>query len=264
MANEQSGRTSSFGELRLLPSRNRRTNLVEQLTDALRSEISSGNLRAGDRLPTESELGVSAGVSRTVVREAVAALRAEGLIGTRQGAGAFVLTPIPRMRWTNNIETATVEDILHVLELRLAIEVEAARLAAVRRTERDLEVLKSAIGEFSELRKRGEETIHADARFHEALAHATHNPRFLPFLKDLGEFAFPRRHLPASIRNTAASNDQLLLAEQEHRSIFDAIAAGDGTIAAMSMRVHLGGSRVRYAALMSEERKNDSSHQPAR
>jgi DNA-binding FadR family transcriptional regulator len=243
--------------------RERRTNLVGALTEALRQEIADGRLQPGDRLPTESALGASTGVSRTVVREAVAALRAEGLVETRQGAGAFVLAPTTRGNWAGNIENATVEDIISVLELRLAIEVEAATLAATRRTDKDLEVLKQALDEFSMLREQGGDTLRADAKFHEALATATHNPRFISCLKDMGEFAFPRRHLPPSIRNTAVSDDQLLLAEQEHRAIYDAIAAGDGTIAAMAMRVHLGGSRVRYASLMRERSSETTAEEPA-
>ncbi|CAH1696691.1 Predicted D-glucarate or D-galactorate regulator, GntR family [Hyphomicrobiales bacterium] len=243
--------------------RERRTNLVGALTEALRQEIADGRLRPGDRLPTESALGASAGVSRTVVREAVAALRAEGLVETRQGAGGFVLAPTNRGDWAGNIENATVDDIISVLEIRLAIEVEAATLAAMRRTEKDLEVLKQSLDEFSMLREQGGDTLRADAKFHEALAAATHNPRFISCLRDMGEFAFPRRHLPSSIRNTAVSDDQLLLAEQEHRAIYDGIAAGDGTIAAMAVRVHLGGSRVRYASLMRERPSETTPEEPA-
>lgn len=247
--------------LQIFATRERRTNLVSALAEALRQEIADGRLQPGDRLPTESALGASAGVSRTVVREAVAALRAEGLVETRQGAGAFVLASASRSSWAGSIENATVEDILFVLELRLAIEVEAATLAASRRTAKDLEMLKQALDEFSRLRQEGGDTLQADAKFHEALAAATHNPRFVGCLKDLGEFAFPRRHLPASIRNTAASEDQLQIAEREHRAIYDAIAAGDGTIAAMAMRVHLGGSRVRYASLMRDQPADNVTHE---
>src|SRR3954471_17552606 len=77
--------------LQAFAGRQPRTNLVATVTETLRREIVEGRLKPGDRLPTDAALGASAGVSRTVVREAVASLKAEGFVETRQGAGAFVL-----------------------------------------------------------------------------------------------------------------------------------------------------------------------------
>jgi len=226
-----------------------RTNLVAELTDTLRREILENRLSPGDRLPTESALGASAGVSRTVVREAVASLKAEGLVETRQGAGAFVLELPPRAGQPR-IEHATAEDILSVLELRLAIEVEAAALAAERRTEADLAALRQALADFDTARRAGNDGLEADANFHRALAAATQNPRFHQYLEELGEFAFPRRHLPEAVRDTMVLKDDLTLVAREHETIYEAVAAGDGATAARTMRLHLGGSRARYTARM--------------
>lgn len=226
-----------------------RTNLVTSMADAIRRKIYDGQLRPGDRLPTESELGQSARVSRTVVREAVAALKAEGLVETRQGAGAFVKGMTSKIVMPSMIEGATIEDIIHMLELRLAVEVEAAALAARRRTDADLAAMAAAIDDFLAARKRRGDALDADLRFHMALADATKNPRFPQFLKTLGELALPRRHLPEAIRGDAYLGTQIDLAAREHQAIFEAIQAKDTANAAIAMRVHLGGSRSRYAAL---------------
>lgn len=254
--------SSRFSVPRLRLAGGRRTNLVPALADVLRREILDGRLQPGERLPTEAAIGDSAGVSRTVVREAVASLKAEGLVATRQGAGAYVLGAPDRLRSVDRIESATIEDIVSVLELRLAIEVEAAALAAARRNEADLAQLRQALSEFAAQRRLGRSTLEADARFHRALAAATRNRRFVGCLDSLGEFAFPRRHLPQLVRARAEADDRLDLAEREHRAIYDAVAAGDAAMAASGMRLHLGGSKVRYEALAGErtQRPGRKSH----
>src|SRR5690606_15581682 len=91
----------------------RRGNLVAMPAESLEREIVEGRYRPGDQLPTESAMAAGAGVSRTVVREAVASLRAAGLVETRQGAGAFVL-PHVRRPGLPGIERNQLEDIIAV------------------------------------------------------------------------------------------------------------------------------------------------------
>src|SRR5690242_3328561 len=93
--------------LQAFAAREPRVNLVATVTDTLRREIVEGRLQPGDKLPTEAALGASAKVSRTVVREAVASLKAEGLVETRQGAGAFVLAAPKRLPAAGEVEAAT-------------------------------------------------------------------------------------------------------------------------------------------------------------
>lgn len=238
--------------LQAFTRRGPRTNLVASLTETLRRQIVEGYLRLGDRLPTEAALGISAGVSRTVVREAVASLKAEGLVETRQGAGAFVLSVPKRLPAVGKIEAATVEDIVAVLELRLAVEVEAASLAASRRDNSDLKAMEAAMAEFSLQRKRTGDSVGADIKFHRALALATKNPRFASFLDYLGEFAVPRRHLQDGIKTVGVDVEYLDLVEREHLAIYEAVRTKDSAMAAVTMRVHLGGSRSRYMALTNK------------
>src|ERR1700741_826821 len=107
--------------------------LSRALYDQLAGEIRSGRLAPGARLPTEEALTRAARVSRTVVREAVAALRAEGLVVTRQGGGAFVSAEAQRAPFRIEPERMqTLDNILGVMEVRLGVEMESAGLAAER------------------------------------------------------------------------------------------------------------------------------------
>src|SRR5215510_1830839 len=105
--------------------------LSHGLFEQLAEQIKSGKLAPGERLPTEQELTRAARVSRTVVREAVAALRAEGLVVTRQGVGAFVSAAPQQAPFRIDLERLhDIDGILQVMELRLCVEVESAGLAA--------------------------------------------------------------------------------------------------------------------------------------
>src|SRR5580765_3417187 len=125
--------------LHLLPTPLPSCNLTQALISHLTSEIASGRFGPGDRLPTEQQITTATGVSRTVVREAVAALKGLGLVETKQGVGAFV-SRLPRHR-PFELDPARLQllpDVLDVLELRISIEVEAAGLAAERHTKTQL------------------------------------------------------------------------------------------------------------------------------
>src|SRR5262245_36664569 len=114
--------------------------LIERLTD----QITAGELKPGAQLPTEQELIAATGVSRTVVREAVAALRAEGLVITRQGVGAFVAQTPRRPFRIDGGELQSLRDVIEVMELRTGVEVEAAGLAAERASATQLRAIKDA------------------------------------------------------------------------------------------------------------------------
>src|SRR5436853_6998063 len=113
--------------------------LSRGLFEQLAEQIKSGRLAPGERLPTEQALTRAARVSRTVVREAVAALRAEGLVITRQGVGAFVSAEPTRAPFRIEPERLqSLDEILNVMELRLGVEIESAGLAAERGTKADV------------------------------------------------------------------------------------------------------------------------------
>lgn len=227
--------------------------LTATLMTRLREEITSGRLPAGAQLPSESWLVRSFGVSRTVVREAVAALRAEGLVTTRRGLGAFVASARPRRDFPiTPEELSSIEDVLAVLELRTAFEVEAAGLAAQRRTASDLERLQAAIEELDARIAETGDSVGADFAFHAAVASATGNAYFPRFLASLVTVLIPRARVRADLDDPKTRAAYLARIIAEHNAIAQAIAAGDRGRARRAMRRHLQGSR--YRMLLREAR----------
>src|SRR5467141_457278 len=125
--------------------------LSRRLFEQLAEQIKGGRLTPGARLPTEQELTRAARVSRTVVREAVAALRAEGLVITRQGVGAFVSAEPTRAPFRIEPERLqSLDEILNVMELRLGVEIESAGLAAERASKIQLRSITNALSGIEE------------------------------------------------------------------------------------------------------------------
>jgi DNA-binding GntR family transcriptional regulator len=145
----------------LSPPRSLATELVERLT----ADITSGKIAAGSRLPTEQEMIVATGVSRTVVREAVAALRAEGLVVTRQGIGTIVADGTDRPFRLNIDDERSLLEVLEVAELRTGVEIEAAGLAAERGSAEDLRKVTDAFAAIEIAIRRDEDAIEEDFAF---------------------------------------------------------------------------------------------------
>src|SRR5215470_19506995 len=141
-------------------------NLTREAVDRLAAEITSGKLEPGARLPTEQEMMSAMGVSRTVVREAVAALRAEGLIVTRQGVGAFVPENARRPFRVDFGRFSSIREVLEVMELRTGIEIEAAGLAAERASATQVRSIVDCLHMIDRALKRGEDAIDQDFALH--------------------------------------------------------------------------------------------------
>jgi GntR family transcriptional regulator, transcriptional repressor for pyruvate dehydrogenase complex len=229
----------------------RQRNLTSELIDRLTEDILSGQLPPRTRLPTEHELMKTFGVSRTVVREAIAALRAEGLVSTRQGSGAFV-SDDPHRRPFRIEEDGfhSVAKVFDVMELRMCVEVEAAGLAAERRTKSALATIARANKRYSREIARGGSGIDADFDFHAAIGAATENPYFLSFLDFIGRLIIPRRSVHSDRSNPAKIAKYLKEIETEHRTIERAIIDQNAALARRAMRTHLKHSRERYVSLI--------------
>ncbi|PLW77806.1 FadR family transcriptional regulator [Cohaesibacter celericrescens] len=217
--------------------------------------ISGRNLVSGDRLPTVQELSNRIGVSLSVVREAIATLKARGILSTRQGAGIFVSTPKPSESLGSVFgDLSQVSSVVEALELRLAVEVEAAGLAAARHSMAQESRIFEA---FSGIQKAMDEHQTGEAedfRFHIAIAEATNNRRFVDFLVQLGNAMIPRSKLgtlPATKEEQAAYLMQL---QKEHQAIVAAIVAKNPEAAREAMRFHLSQSRDRYHEIIRSQR----------
>lgn len=224
-------------------------NLAEQVMARLSADIRGGRLAPGARLPTEQALTTELGVSRTVVREAVAALRADGLVVTRRGSGAYVADPTAGPFRIVPPRTTSLSDILNVMELRLAVEVQAAGLAAERAGRRQLAPIRTAWREIDAALQRGEGAVAEDFAFHRAIAEATGNDQFPRFLAYLGSHVIPRQSVRLSVDTPAERRLYLERIQVEHTRIVTAISAKDPAEARRAMRDHLTRSLERYRTL---------------
>jgi GntR family transcriptional regulator, transcriptional repressor for pyruvate dehydrogenase complex len=225
-------------------------NRTSQLIDILRSEIRARKLQPGERLPTEQELVARYQVSRTVVREAIASLRAEGLVTTRQGAGAFVAEgAAARPFRIVSDELRSLTEVLDVMQLRLAVEVEAAGIAAESRNARALNELGRCLDVIDDAIRAGEAAIEEDFAFHFAVAAATGNPQFERFMRFLGSVIIPRQTLRVGMGDGEQRRLYLTQIQVEHRAIYAAIRDANSDEARRTARSHLERSRERYQRL---------------
>lgn len=227
-------------------------NLTEELVRRLTAEIEGGKLAPGARLPTEHEIMTATGVSRTVVREAFSALRARGLVTTRQGAGAFVSPEVGRRPFRiDPDEAGSLAEVLHLMELRLGAETEAAGLAAERRTPAQLAEIKRRLAAVDEAIGQGGNAVDADFAFHGAIFAATGNPHFLRFLEFLGRFIIPRQAVRAGFGSPSEQRAYLELIQKEHGAIVAAIGAREPEQARAAARRHLANSLDRYRRMVA-------------
>jgi len=190
------------------------------------------------------------GVSRTVVREAVACLRADGLVVVRHGVGAFVAKHVLRPFRIEVDELDSLREALEIMELRAGVEIEAAGLAAERHDSTHLKKIAEAYRWIEDAIGRGESAVDEDFSFHCSIADATGNAQFKRFLEYLGRFIIPRQ----SIRKSRVEGQRAYLKciQDEHMEILDAIRAGAASTARAAMRHHLVDSRKRYEKLAAE------------
>src|SRR3569832_617629 len=226
--------------------------LSSEVVDRLAEQIISGKLPIKAKLPSEQEMMRGMGVSRTVVREAVAALRARGLVVTRQGAGAFVDRAAARQPYAIDPEgLGSLDSVLDILELRMAVESEAAAIASERATPAQIKAIGEAQRVFSRAITSGDRAIKEDFAFHQAIAAATQNSRFVEFLDFLGRLIIPRQSIRSFEGNPDGPRLYLGRIEREHEAILQAIGTHSPKKARDAMRGHLVKSRERYRELAS-------------
>jgi GntR family transcriptional repressor for pyruvate dehydrogenase complex len=207
------------------------------VTDAILEMIASGQLKPGDALPPERELGNQFGVSRTVIREAVRALSAKGLLEVRSGSGVRIVavdaeTVSESMR---HFVQGSMMDYSRVDEVRRVLEVAAAGIAAERATEDDIARMDDTIVRFENECSDLEKSVLIDLEFHRVVASATHNELFLVLHDSIGQMLVEVRR-----RNLSRGRPERRLVVEMHRRIRDAIAAHDPPGARQAMRDHLG------------------------
>lgn len=229
----------------------KRANLTEAVISALSTRMEGGVYLPGDKLPSEQELCREFGVSRTVVREAVASLRLGGRLYSRQGLGVFVSDKNAKRL---HFEISPIDDVrsaLQILELRIGVESESVALAAARRTPEGLSDITRAFDRFSALDSGDvEQEAKADYEFHLAIARATGNPRFPQFLEMLGQdiaLDLRLKHGQSPGQNHRVHIKKI---SREHGAILSTISQGDPKAARAALRRHLEESLARYRLLL--------------
>jgi DNA-binding FadR family transcriptional regulator len=199
-----------------------RASLVDQVIDQLKEQISSGSWQMHAKIPTETMLAEHLGVGRNTVREAVRALTHAGLLECRQGDGTYV-------RATSELSGAMARRLrtaehIEILEVRRAFEVEAARLAATRRTDKDIALIEAALAEREKAWANGDPDtfVDNDLAFHVTVVEATHNRVLIDLYLDFSAA------LRASIAAAGGSLEQNYI---PHEAIVRAIVAGDAAAA---------------------------------
>ncbi|WP_426139452.1 FadR/GntR family transcriptional regulator [Pseudomonas sp. DWP3-1-2] len=235
-----------MSDMSALPKLRKKRRSLSQTLEALLSEdISAGRLRGGEQLPTETAIMLEHGVSRTVVREAMSRLQACGVVETRHGVGTFVrgstlsLGPL--------LDPATMDiiaDSLAIMELRVGLEVEAAGLAAQRRTPDQLKEMRALLDRLKHAEVLADELAVLDFQFHLKIAEATGNPYIGDTLRNLGSVIVPRSRLDSArlFHDDPLSYEQRI--HDEHERIYEAIQGQNVENARSAMRLHLDDSRV--------------------
>ncbi len=225
---------------------------VDEIANSLGALIQSGGLKAGDRLPTETDIGTRFNVSRTVVREALSKMQAAALVETRHGIGTFVLEAPAGKFQINAGNFATVADVISVLELRISLETEAAGLAAQRRSASHIEAMQAALAAFELALANDSDAVPSDFDFHLEVARATGNRHFADLMRYLGTRIIPRTRLDTTHSASEGRLSYLRRVHNEHESIFNAIHHQDPDAARAAMRTHLSNSRDRLRKVQDE------------
>lgn len=206
------------------------------------------------RLPSELALSTELGISRPILRAALARLKDDGIIASRRGSGNYVIRQ-PHQSVLQFAPATDMGDVQDSFKYRIGVEGEAAYYAALNYTDADRQALKTALAALSEAARKREVGVDEDFDFHLRIAEATGNPYFVAALKAVREQTSVAmriaRHL--SLHRTTARMKQV---EIEHEAIYDRIVLRHADDARQAMRTHLEAARRR---LFESDLVDDSS-----
>jgi len=207
----------------------------DQAAEQLRQLVSSGDYRPGDRIPSERDLAARLGVGRPAVREALRELKAQGFLVTGRGAQGTMVASLPSPSFSAPLAPLVgkgAERIIELMEVRSAVEIEAAGLAARRATLEDLHKLSILLTAPGDVISPDE-----DVAFHAAIAEATHNPLIARVIQEPVELLHD--HMAAVFNAYYKEPGGAVALQQQHDAIRRAIRSGDEQKARQAMRHHL-------------------------
>ncbi len=221
----------------------------DHICSSLKKMISKGVYSPGDKLPSEHALAKQFGVSRSPIREAISMLVASGIVESVQGGGNYVKEkPLVHQIEQSIMEIATKEEVFNLLEYRMIIEIEVARLAAIRRTDDELKKIKEALYYFKQT-MYDEQAIgsKADVQFHLSIAKATHNDFLIETLTKTRQLYEQAIHYSLAFNIGMKRKRQAVY--EEHLNIYQAIANQKPEQAYKAMYFHLQQARLKIGDL---------------
>lgn len=211
---------------------------VDKIIRQIRDLIASGQLKPGDKLPSERQLSERLGIGRTHVRDAIRKLEFYGILKTLPQSGSVVagigLTALEGL--ITDILKLEDSDFFSLVETRVVLEKEAARLAAIRRTEHDIEELQHTLESYMTKAITGDPAVEEDFMFHLKIAEVSKNG----VIKSLMMIIAPE--IMQKYRELhVCSKEKANVAYDEHIVLFNAIKRGDSEMARQLMTQHLQG-----------------------
>jgi GntR family transcriptional regulator, transcriptional repressor for pyruvate dehydrogenase complex len=209
---------------------------TDKIIQQLKQLITTGQLKPGDRLPAERVLAEKLGVGRSYVREAIRKLEFFGLLKTSPQSGTYVSGYSIKMieGVLTDIINFNKDDFSALIEARYYMEINAARLAAMRRTDEDLELLRAAVADYDNKINSKQDAVQEDMFIHLRIANATKNSVFesmlLMLLPDI---------IKSIIENKVCGDNRGVQAISEHHEILQAIENKDADAAGAAMAAHL-------------------------
>ena len=211
-----------------------RSKLAETVAQQLLREIRDKELPPGTRIPSERELMASLGVGRSTIREAINGLAMLGVLEIRHGQGAFVADRAAGASAPSAIETALSRGFTRDLfEARMLVEVEAARLAAARRTNTELADIEQTLLDHERAIANGTSGVESAVQFHVRIGEATHNDVLASFVHSLAEVM---RQRGPTLEDAPGYREWEI---KQHRSVYEPIRDANPELAAERMRMHL-------------------------
>lgn len=224
----------------------KKNRLYHEVVNEIFSSISKENLKPGDKLPSERTIADSLEVSRTTVKEAISVLEANGIVSIKPGVGVFLVNQTKKVIQQEMVDALSPErhNLLELIELRQAIEGDAAYYAAERMTKVQRTELEERYQALREAELNGELAIEEDYAFHKAILTAANNTLMADLMEVISEkvYFFIRQNR----METMLQPTEIRVVMDEHRLIYEAIMRKDAPSAKKAMWEHLHSIKVRH------------------
>lgn len=224
----------------------KKVRFYENLIEQIKTSIEFGELKAGDKLPSERELAAALSISRAAVREAISALEFSGIVEIRPGVGVFLAGNSSEeiLLKINNILERRGGHLVELLEMRQGVESQAAYLAASRAVDEQKRKVRRAYLDLEEAVEGGHIGSEEDFRFHLSVVDASGNQLLGQVIELVsGRFKDSLEESRKESLSIPGQSEKILL---EHKEILEAIESGEAERARASMWDHLENVRVRY------------------